>query len=222
LLSRLRSDAAGTPRHVATSNLTSETRVPHRERSAHRRRKEEGAMRTSTWFQAAMLAVIPLAVAQAADAPPSDPQIAAIVVAANQVDIDAGKLAVGKAQSPEVKALAQRMVTDHTGVNDKAGALVRKLGVTPQSNPTSESLLQGGKDTLARLRGLQGAAFDKAYVANEVTYHETVIDALDKTLIPHAKNKELHDLLVQVRPAFVSHLEHARHLQSKLGGAAAK
>ncbi len=179
-------------------------------------------MRTSTWLVAATIALAPLAGAYAGATPPTDPQIAAIVVAANQVDIDAGKLATGKAQSPDVKALAERMVVDHSGVNEKAGALVKKLQVTPQANPTSESLLQGGKDNLAKLRGLQGAEFDKAYVAHEVTYHETVIDALDKTLIPNAKNKELHDLLVQVRPAFVSHLEHARHLQSKLGGAASK
>ena len=150
---------------------------------------------------------------------PTDPEIAAIVVAANQVDIDAGKLAKSKAQSAEVRALAERMVIDHTGVNEQASALVGKLKVTPKPNATSEGLTKGGDDNLAKLRGLSGAAFDKAYVANEVTYHQTVIDALDETLIPNAKNAELHDLLVKVRPAFVSHLEHARHLQSKLDGA---
>jgi putative membrane protein len=43
-----------------------------------------------------------------------------------------------------------------------------------------------------------------------------VIDALDKTLIPSAANAELKALLVKVRPAFVAHLEHARHLQAEL------
>jgi len=163
---------------------------------------------------------MPLAAARAetAAAPPTDAEIAAIVVAANQVDIDAGKLAADKAQSADVRALAQRMVTDHTGVNGQASALVKKLQVTPKSNPTSESLAKGGADNLKKLRGLSGAAFDQAYVINEVTYHQAVIDALDQTLIPNAKNAELRDLLVKVRPAFVSHLEHAKHLQSTLGG----
>jgi putative membrane protein len=43
-----------------------------------------------------------------------------------------------------------------------------------------------------------------------------VLEALDKTLIPGAKNEELKALLVKVRPAFVAHLEHARHLQAEL------
>jgi len=147
---------------------------------------------------------------------PSDAQIAAIVVAANQVDIDAGKLAESKSTSKEVKDFAQRMVTDHTGVNKSATELVTKLKVKPEENPTSTSLKKGGEDTRKRLQGLKGAEFDKAYIDNEVIYHQTVLDAVDKTLIPNAKNEELKALLVKVRPAFVAHLEHAKQIQSSL------
>ena len=147
---------------------------------------------------------------------PNDAQIAAIVVAANQVDIDAGKLAESKSTNKEVKEFAKRMVTDHTGVNKSAVELVTKLKVKPEENPTSTSLKKGGEDTLKRLKGLKGAEFDKAYVDNEVTYHQTVLDAVDKTLIPSAKNEELKALLVKVRPAFVAHLEHAKHIQASL------
>jgi putative membrane protein len=108
------------------------------------------------------------------------------------------------------------MVTDHTGVNKQAVALVQKLHVTPEENDTSKTLKQDGASTLTRLKGLSGKAFDKAYVDNEVSYHETVIDALDKTLIPSASNSELKGLLVKVRPAFVEHLEHAKHIQTQL------
>ncbi|MBB5414601.1 putative membrane protein [Paraburkholderia atlantica] len=147
---------------------------------------------------------------------PSDPQIAAIVVTANQVDIDAGKLAETKTKSKDVKAFAQQMVTDHTGVNKAATDLAKKLNVTPEDNPTSQNIKQGGDENIARLKTLAGASFDKAYIDHEVTYHESVIDALDKTLIPSAKNDELKALLVKVRPAFVAHLEHARHVQAEL------
>ena len=146
----------------------------------------------------------------------TDAQIAAIVVTANQVDIDAGKLAAASASNPRVKAFGQQMVTDHTGVNKLAGDLVAKLGVTPQDNPTAQSLKAGGAENVKRLSALTAAAFDRAYVANEVTYHQQVIDALDKTLIPGAKNAELKALLIKVRPAFVAHLEHARTLQGSL------
>jgi putative membrane protein len=152
---------------------------------------------------------------------PTDPQIAAIVVTANQVDIDAGKLALSKSHSKEVKEFAQRMITDHTGVNKSATELVTKLHVTPEPNPTSQSLQNGGDDNLAALKKLSGQAFDKAYVDHEVAYHEAVLQAVDKTLIPSAQNAELKALLVKVRPAFVAHLDHAKHLQqdlSKAGG----
>jgi putative membrane protein len=146
----------------------------------------------------------------------NDAQIASIVVTANQVDIDAGNLAKKQASNAEVKKFADLMVTDHTGVNKSATALVTKLKVTPEDNSTSQSLKSGGDANLKTLKGLNGAAFDKAYVDHEVAYHQAVLDAIDKTLIPGAKNEELKALLVKVRPAFVSHLEHAKHLQSSL------
>jgi putative membrane protein len=146
----------------------------------------------------------------------NDAQIAAIVVTANQVDIDAGELAASRASNAEVKKFAQLMVTDHTGVNKAATDLVTRLKVTPQDNPTSQSLKAGGEKNLASLKALTGAAFDKAYVDNEVAYHATVIDALDKVLIPGAANADLKALLVKVRPAFVAHLEHAKQLQSSI------
>jgi len=148
---------------------------------------------------------------------PSDAQIASIVVTANQVDIDAGKLAESKGSKADVKAFGKQMVTDHTGVNKQAVALLTKLKVTPEDNATSKSLKTGGDENLANLKKLSGAAFDRAYVDHEVAYHEQVIDALDKTLIPSAQNAELKNLLVSVRPAFVAHLDHAKHLQASLG-----
>jgi putative membrane protein len=147
----------------------------------------------------------------------NDAQIASIVVTANQVDIDAGKLASAQSTNADVKKFADLMVTDHTGVNKSATELVTKLKVTPQDNATSQSLKSGGDANLKTLKGLKGAAFDKAYIDHEVAYHQSVLDAVDKTLIPSAKNAELKALLVKVRPAFVAHLEHAKHLQASLG-----
>jgi len=149
-------------------------------------------------------------------AEPNDAQIAAIVVAANQVDINAGQLAKSKAENKEVKAFAERMVTDHTGVNKSAVDLVTKLKVKPEENETSRTLRSNGADTVKKLKALHGKEFDKAYVDNEVSYHQAVLDAVDNTLIPNAKNDELKSLLVKVRPAFVAHLDHAKHIQATL------
>lgn len=156
-----------------------------------------------------------------ADAPApavTDAQIADIVLTANRVDVEAGELASETSTNPEVVAFAERMVTDHMGVNDAATELATRLGVTPEPSPVSADLAQGGEDNLAALRGLSGAEFDRAYIDHEVAYHQAVLDALDSTLIPSAQNAELEALLVSVRPAFVAHLEHAQEIQGTLAG----
>ena len=156
------------------------------------------------------------AVSKAAEPAPTDPQIAMIAVVADSVDIDAGKLAVEKAHDMRVKEFAELMVRDHSAVNAKATALVKKLGVTPEESATSKSLKADGDKVIAKLKALKGAEFDKAYVDNEVAYHEAVLGVLDKALIPNTKNAELKSLLESARPVFVSHLEHAKMIQASL------
>ncbi|MDB4951608.1 MAG: hypothetical protein JWM27_4257 [Gemmatimonadetes bacterium] len=178
-----------------------------------------GAPADSTAAPAEAPAAMPAdtAAASTASAPGvTDPQIAAIVVAANNVDIDAGKVAKDKAASPQVKQFAETMIRDHSGVNQAATALVTRLHVTPEDNPTSKSLTDGGASNVAALNGLSGAAFDKAYVEHEVAYHQQVLDAIDQTLIPGAQNADLKKLLQDTRPAIAHHLEMARGIQSAL------
>jgi putative membrane protein len=162
----------------------------------------------------ALAAVLALSLPLAAFAQaPSDPQIAGIVVTANQIDVDAGKLAKAKSKNKEVHKFAQQMITDHTAVNKQAAALAKKLGVKPADSETSKSLKQGAKENIANLKKLKGAAFDKAYIDHEVAYHQAVLDAIDKVLIPSAQNAELKGLIEKVRPAIAAHLDHAKHLQ---------
>jgi len=160
---------------------------------------------------------VALAPVLALAAGPDDAQIAAIVVTANQVDIDAGDFAQAHASADDVKAFARQMVTDHAAVNKSATDLAGRLHLTPEDNPTAQSLKKGGDDNVAHLKTLSGAAFDRAYVDHEVAYHEAVLKALDSTLIPSASNADLKALMVKVRPAFVAHLDHAKMLQARLG-----
>lgn len=146
----------------------------------------------------------------------NDAQIAHIVVTANQVDIDAGEIADSKAIDSEVKAFGRMMVMDHTAVDKQARELAAKLKLTPQENATSQSLKMGGETNVANLKTLSGAAFDKAYIAHEVEYHQAVIETLNKLLVPNAQNPELKALIVKVTPAFVAHLEKAKQIQAAL------
>ena len=163
--------------------------------------------------------VAPLAVAiavPAAAAGPTDPQIAHIAYTAGVIDVAAGKQALAKSHNKIVRAFAQEMVRDHTAVNDKALALVKKLKVTPEDNPTSQSLNKGAKAESDKLAKLNGAAFDRAYIANEIAYHKTVNGALEKTLIPNAHNAELKSLLETGLTLFREHQAHAEQIAKEV------
>ncbi|MBC7537333.1 MAG: DUF4142 domain-containing protein [Bacteriovorax sp.] len=146
----------------------------------------------------------------------TDPEIAHIVVTANNIDIMAGKLAKEKSKNKEVQEFAERMIADHSGVNAQATVLVTKLGLKPANNDTSKSLVAGGKTNIKMLKKLSGKKFDMHYVKQEVTYHELVLDTIDKMLIPNSQNAELKALIEKVRPAISAHLEHAKTLQASL------
>lgn len=161
---------------------------------------------------AGLLLFAPLTPALAQNAGPTDPQIAHIAYTAGQLDIDAAQQALDKSTDPQVRAFAETMLRDHGAVNEQALALVTRLKVTPEANPTSASLSDAAAATRQRLAGLSGEAFDKAYVDNEVAYHRTVNEALRETLIPDADNAELKALLQTGLELFQQHQAHAEHL----------
>ena len=147
---------------------------------------------------------------------PTDPQIAHIAYTAGVLDIEAAQQALQKSTNKDVRAFATNMEQDHKAVNDKALALVKKLGVTPEDNDTSKALTKQAADKRAQLAKLSGAAFDKAYIDNEVAYHKVVNGALQSTLIPDASNPELRDLLKTGLKIFQGHEQHAEHVAAEL------
>jgi putative membrane protein len=163
---------------------------------------------------AALALAAPLAV-QAAPAP-TDAQIAHIAYTAGTLDVAAGKQALAKSQDKTVRAFAEEMVRDHTAVNDQALALVKKLGVTPQDNPTSQGLTKDATAKRTALAALSGRAFDKAYIDAEVAFHKTVNGALSGTLIPNARNPELKALLQTGLKLFTEHQQHAEQIAQGL------
>jgi putative membrane protein len=156
------------------------------------------------------------AVAQKAAAAPNDAQIAHIAYTAGQLDLDAGKQALAKSHNKAVRSFAETMVRDHGAVNEQALALVRKLHVTPQDNATSEALTKQAREKARDLGKLNGSAFDRAYIQNEVAFHRTVNGALKTVLIPSAHNAELKSLLETGLTLFQEHQKHAEQLEKNL------
>ncbi|MBB5050909.1 putative membrane protein [Afipia massiliensis] len=160
----------------------------------------------------AVMSLLATAALAQGTAKPTDPQIAHIAYTAGVIDVVAAKQAIAKSKNKTVVAFAQDMVRDHEAVNKQALDLVKKLKVTPEDNDTSKALSKQAADKQAELAKLDGAAYDKAYLANEVAYHKAVNGALETLLIPSASNAELKSLLQTGLKIFQGHLQHAEHV----------
>src|SRR5215813_6551462 len=169
----------------------------------------------------ALLVAFGLAVESKAQQQPSDANIGAIVLAANQIDIDYAKIALAKSKNKEVRDFAQQMITDHDAVQTSVIELAGKLNLTPVENETSKSLKDKSVETTAKLKSLKGKALDKFYIDNEVAYHKLVTDVVSGVLIPSAQNPQLKSALEGAQPVLIGHLEHARNVQATVDPSAA-
>lgn len=174
---------------------------------------------TNTLSALILAAVIPvLAAAQTGAAPAApdlnDAEVAHVAVTANAIDIELARYAQARLHYADARQFAATMITDHSAVNAKAGALASRLGVVPADNAVSRSLQEGAAAARRTLEPLRGDAFDRAYLDREIGYHQAVLDALDGLLIPTTENGELKALLTSVRPAIAAHLAHAKEIRA--------
>lgn len=165
----------------------------------------------SNLFGAVFVAVSALALhpALADDEGPSDTQIAHIAYTAGIIDMRYAHLALAKSDNPTVREFAELMLRDHEAVNDKALALLDKLGAAPEDNPTSQQLNANAKAKRAEMSRLSGKAFDRAYAENELAYHQFVNETVEGAFIPAADNAEFKALLGVALEVFQAHEGHA-------------
>jgi putative membrane protein len=149
----------------------------------------------------------------------NDATIVAIFDEANTADIETSGLAASRASHADVRDLGRTFVHDHTAVRQQGRDLARKLGVTP-TPPKPDTGARDHAAAMRKLRALKGEEFDRAYLAHEVAYHQAVIDAVTKTLVPAISNAELKAFVLQVAPAFQGHLAAAQKLAQKYGAPA--
>jgi putative membrane protein len=152
----------------------------------------------------------------AARGAPSDAEIAAIVLAANNTDISYAKLAPTRAESQAIKDFAARMLGDHTRVNQLVSDLLTALQLTPEDSKTSLDFRDESATKRDLMRELEGRAFDTTYIANEITYHTKLLGAIDSVLLPAARNAQLKQLMTNMRPAVAAHLAHAQQVRAGL------
>lgn len=147
---------------------------------------------------------------------PTDANIVAMVLAANNTDISYARLVPSRAQTPAVKEYANQMLADNTGVNRIMNDFLTRIKLSPEDNAASLSFRDESAARRDQLRAADAHAFDATYMANEVVYHSRLLASIDNTLLPSVRSPELRQLLTSIRPAVAAHLAHAQQLQAGL------
>jgi putative membrane protein len=144
-----------------------------------------------------------------------DPTIVAIFDAANTYDIETGSLAARKGSSTAVRDFGEMIARDHRNVRQQGRDLARSLNVTP-TPPSDFALAAQHAEAMKSLRSKSGRDFDRAFLQHEVDFHNAVIDAVTKTLLPAIQNAQVKDLVTKVAPAFVAHRDRAQNILNDL------
>jgi len=159
-------------------------------------------------------AMAPDTTAPAAAATLSDANIVYILDNANMLDSAAGAVAATKGTNSEVRDFGKRMMRDHHSLRQQGQDLAKKLNVTPEAPANDDSKASYDK-TMSMLNGAaKGKDFDKAYIDNEVTYHQAVLQTAT-TAMNQAQNAELKNLIQKAAPAIQAHLDMAKGIQDK-------
>jgi len=156
-----------------------------------------------------------MAAAPAAPAALTDANIVYILDNANMLDSAAGAVAATKGTNSEVREFGKRMMRDHHALRKQGQDLAKKLNVTPEAPANDDSKASYDK-TMSMLNGAaKGKDFDKAYIDNEVTYHQAVLQTATNAMAA-AQNAELKNLIQKAAPAIQAHLTLAESIQKKL------
>ncbi|MNC59942.1 hypothetical protein D3C75_1097860 [compost metagenome] len=122
-------------------------------------------------------------------------------------EIEAGKLALEKSTSADVKAFAEKMVADHGKANKELKALASKLDIKV---PDDAELTDKAKKMILDLRE---GSFDPAYANNQVNAHENAVKLFTEAS-ESADKPQIKAFATQTLPTLKHHLEMAKKLQS--------
>jgi putative membrane protein len=125
-------------------------------------------------------------------------------------EVEAGKLADEKASDPGVKQFAAQMVRDHTQNNEQLRALAKNSGVSLPTETAHQLAAQQSK-----LESDSGAAFDAAYIRDQVQDHQKTVQLLEHE-IQNGQDPAVRQFAQQTLPVVSHHLAMAKELQGKL------
>lgn len=145
-----------------------------------------------------------------------DAEIISILKTVNKGEIDAAKRAQTKASNPEVRKYAQLMIADHEKAAQATAAVAKAAKATTINSEYSRSLKKENDQAMRKMKKLQGNAFDQAYMDSQIQMHQKVLQLIDSTLLPSARNPQLKALITDIRPVIESHWQQAKQIRSAI------
>jgi putative membrane protein len=146
----------------------------------------------------------------------TDAEITNTLMTANTEEMNMARVARKNSENTKVQNFANMMYTEHAKNNDKVMALAKKEKLMPKVTASTEKMKASNERKVEELEGMTGRSFDRAYMAEQIKVHENVLQKLDQTLIPNAKNSELKAMLNDTRDSVQKHLQEAREIQTSL------
>lgn len=124
------------------------------------------------------------------------------------MQITLAKLAMNRSANPRVRALASRIVSDHTALNLQFAQLAANTGSKGHAHGMSAQDIGAMR---AHLQSLRGAAFDRAFAGMMVKEHRKIIAAYEVAAKTSADNR-LKTIAARGIPVLQEHLAAARAL----------
>jgi len=150
-------------------------------------------------------------------APPmTEPMVAGLTRTIHDSEIEAGRLALQKSTNENVRQFAQRMINEHTNLNQQLENVVDRLNMDPAGGTTNDQLRSSSRATLDNLREYEGNNFDRTYIQNQIDMHRWAIEAIDQTLIPASRRNPLQSYIRDMRPILAAHLQDAERIMANL------
>lgn len=132
----------------------------------------------------------------------------------NMMEIELGRLASRKATNADVKAFAQRMVTDHSTASQRLMSIASQNNLTPPTTMPAD--MRAEMDKLTRL---SGAEFDRMYMSHMLKHHQKDIADFEKQA-SKGDNDALQAFAQQTLPILRQHYQLAQTVGAKVGASA--
>ncbi len=148
----------------------------------------------------------------------SDAEIAGVLETVNRGEMQQAQLAQRSATNDQVREYASQMMSDHRQALEQQQQLLSPRGITPQPSSLASQVRQRAQMAEQQLQGLEGDAFDRAYMQMQRQMHQEVLTMLEQQLIPAAQDPAYRVYLESLRDDLRAHLEHAQQLERQMAG----